>query len=372
MEYVTKEERLVGLAAELAEEDLVAVDTEAAGYHRYLDRVCLIQLSTRSNTYLIDPLAVPTLAPLAALLASPAVEVVFHDADYDLRLLDRDFDLTAAGLFDTKIAAQFLGEPSIGLGSLVEKYAGVRLEKRFQRADWARRPLPREMLEYAAEDTRHLPGLRDRLRHALEAANRSAWAEEEFRLAEQARWTPANGDAFFRLKGIRDLDPRQLAGVRSLFDWRESVARERDVAPFRVLGNDVLVEAARAMPSTSAQLGAIPGLNPALRRRYGAAILAAIQRARELPGRELPQRPRAPRPLPPDPVVEARLERLKAARDRVAQSLALDRGFLMPRHQLERVARAVPRSPEELLALPDLRRWQVEAFGDALLRAMVD
>jgi ribonuclease D len=347
------------------------VDTEAAGYHRYLDRVCLIQLSTRSDTYLVDPLALEAISPLEPLLAAADVEVVFHDADYDLRLLDRDFGIDVRGLFDTRIAAQFLGEPGIGLASLVEKYVGVRLAKKFQRADWAQRPLPREMLEYAAEDTRHLPHLRDRMLDALEAAGRLHWAQEEFRIAEAARWEPSvDGDAYRRLKGTRDLRPRQLAALRELHAWRESVARARDAAPFRVMANGVLVEAARLMPASARELAAVPGLAPALARRYGEAMLAAIETARRLPESELPQRPRRSPPPPHDPTFEARLERLRAARDRVAEALGLDRGFLMPRHQLEDLARSVPQSREALLSRSGVRQWQVDALGKDLMRAL--
>src|SRR5690606_2201808 len=130
MEYVQKNERMAEVAERLAEADIVAADTEAAGYHRYHDRVCLLQLATRDATYVVDTLAVTDLSPLAGVFADPAREVVFHDADYDLRILNRDFGLVVRGLFDTKIAAQFLGEPGIGLASLAEKHLGVRLEKK--------------------------------------------------------------------------------------------------------------------------------------------------------------------------------------------------------------------------------------------------
>jgi len=254
MEYITTERGLEGVAQRVGTESALAVDTEAAGYHRYFDRVCLVQISTRSATYVIDTLAVRRLDPLRPAFEEPSVEIVIHDADYDLRLLSRDFGIRVRGLFDTKVAAQFLGEPSIGLASLVEKYLGIRLEKAFQRADWAQRPLPVEMLEYAAEDTRHLLPLRDLLRAELERRGRLAWAQEEFELQEAIQWTPpaADPDAYLRLKGTRDLQPRQLAVLRELHAWREAVARERDVAPFRVLTNEAMIEIARRMPETSA------------------------------------------------------------------------------------------------------------------------
>ena len=167
----------------VAREPLVAVDTEAASFHRFVDRIYLIQLSSRRETAIIDPLTVDDVSALGAMLADPAVEVVFHDADYDLRILDRDYGFHARHLFDTRIAAHLLGEPAVGLAALLEKHVGVTLDKKYQRADWSRRPLPPEMLEYAATDTRYLLALREQLRAALEARGRLSWAEEEFRAA---------------------------------------------------------------------------------------------------------------------------------------------------------------------------------------------
>jgi ribonuclease D len=372
MELIGSEQGLKAVAEALGEVRLFAADTEAAGYHRYHDGICLLQLSTRHDTFLIDTLEVDSLGALADLFASPDHEVVLHDADYDLRLLARDFGVAVGGLFDTKIAAQLLGEPSIGLGALVEKHLGTRLDKKHQRADWAQRPLSASMLEYAAEDTRHLPALRDRLREALERAGRLHWAEEEFALREVARWDTdgPDDDAYLRLKNTRDLKPRQMAALRELYNWREEVARRRDVATFRVVGNDVLTAIARALPADSRALAHTAGVPGSIADRHGDELAAAVQRALALPESELPQRVRGPRRPPPDPALGERAERLKRARDAAAEALNLDRGFLMPRHQLEEMARLQPASPEAMLQVSDMRRWQVEALSDRLLRAL--
>ncbi len=372
MEYIETEAELETAVARLRGAPLVAADTEAAGYHRYEDRVCLLQLSTRTDTLVIDTLSLERLDGLLPIFADPGVEVVFHDADYDLRLLHRDFGFTVRGVFDTKIAAQFLGEAAFGLASLVEKYLGTKLTKAFQRADWARRPLPPEMLEYAAGDTEYLPALRDGLRDALEASGRIAWAEEEFRLEEAVRWAPAEGaaEAYLRLKNTRDLRPRQLAALRELHSWREGVARSRDLAPFRVLTNDVLVEIARRMPVGQSGLAGIPGAPRALADRYGGELLAALDRARALEESELPVRPRGPGRPPLDPEFEELVERLRQVRDVAAEGLGLDRGFLMPRAQLEELARRRPATIQELEAIPGFRRWQAEAVGGELITAL--
>ncbi|HEX2166631.1 MAG TPA: HRDC domain-containing protein, partial [Longimicrobiales bacterium] len=325
------------------------------------------------DTYLIDTLTVTDLSSLGAVFAASNHEVILHDADYDLRLLARDHDMRIGGLFDTKLAAQLLGEPAFGLGALVEKYLGTRLDKKYQRADWAQRPLPPEMLSYAAEDTRHLPVLRDRLKAALEEEGRMHWAAEEFELREHTRWEPSTGsdEAYLRIKNTRDLKPRQMAALRELHAWREALAEQRDLATFRVVGNDVLIAIARELPRDTRELARTKGVPGSIGDRYGVDMMAAVQRALDLDEADLPRRERGPRRPPPDAEFDARVERLKKVRDAAAEALGLDRGFLMPRQQLEAIARQRPRTEEDLMVeVADMRRWQVEALGAALLRAV--
>src|SRR5213079_1949861 len=260
--YIRTPEALAEVIAALSREPLVAVDTEAASFHRYHDRIFLIQLSSPSRTEIIDPLAVADLSPVGQLLADAKVEKIFHDADYDLRILDRDYRFRARHLFDTRIAAQLAGEPAIGLAALLEKYAGVRLPKTHQKADWSRRPLPPEMLAYAADDTRYLPQLRDALQARLAQLGRLAWAKEEIGRLEELRWSgPAgDGDAYLRVKGAKTLLPRQLAALRELYAWRESVAQQEDRALFRIIGNEALLAVSRALPRSAAEFSRIPDL----------------------------------------------------------------------------------------------------------------
>src|SRR3954468_19800634 len=167
---------------------ILALDTEGASFHRFVDRIYLLQLSTREQTAIIDPLPVGKPAGLGALLEDPAVEIVFHDADYDLRLLHQDYGWHTRNIFDTRVAAQLLGIRAFGLAALLEKYFGVKLDKKHQRADWSMRPLTPDMLEYAAQDTMHLLALRDRLADELNRAGRWQWAREEFARLEETRW----------------------------------------------------------------------------------------------------------------------------------------------------------------------------------------
>jgi ribonuclease D len=370
VELIETPDALSGLFGDLASESLLAVDTEAASFHRYRDRVYLLQVSSRQRTAVVDPLAVRDLGGLGRLLADPGVEIVFHDADYDLRLLEQEYGFRATRLFDTRIAAQLLNEPGIGLAALLEKYFGVRLDKRFQRADWSARPLSREMISYAASDTRHLPGLRDIMREQLAARGRLGWAEEEFELLAQVRWRNDEGEpAFLRMKGAKALKGRALAVLREVHQWREELAARSDRAPFRILSNEPMLDIARAQPRDVAALRAMRGVGGELVERRGRELLAAVQRGLELPESEIPRLARAAR-RPPDPAYEARLERLKALRNELAARYELAPGVLCPNGTLEAIARAEPRSVEQLRSIPELRRWQIEEFGDALVQAV--
>ena len=369
IETIPELERLAGM---LAGETLIAADSEAAGFHRYDDSLCLVQLSTRNETWLLDTLALGSLNPVAELFADPAIEIIFHDADFDLRLLDRDFGVYVRGLFDTKIAARFAGIRSFGLGNLLEDELGIKLKKKYQRADWAKRPLPDEMLQYAAYDTKYLPRLRDHLRDRLVEMGRLAWAEEEFRIAEQTGWEPPEHDdrPYLRLKRVRGLGRRSLAALREIYDWRESVAKERDLASFRVMNNDELVAVAREMPGNAGELEDVGRLSKGNARRWGSDLLAGVERARALSEDDLPEPPERERGPRRDPVVEERVDQLKPARDRAASRLDLDKGFLMPRSQLEEIARAQPSDLDELAAIEGVREWQVEALGQGLIEAL--
>src|SRR5256885_16752473 len=172
----------------IADVDLLALDTEGASFHRFVDRIYLLQLSARDRSAIIDPLPIGTPTELGTLLENPSVQVVFHDADYDLRLLHQDYGWHVRNIFDTRVAAQLLGIRGFGLAALLEKYFGVKLDKKHQRADWSMRPLTRDMLTYAAQDTMHLLALRDRLAEELERSGRWEWAREEFTLLESTRW----------------------------------------------------------------------------------------------------------------------------------------------------------------------------------------
>ncbi len=371
--YIDTAPELAAFVTAARREHRVGVDTEAASFHRYRDRIYLLQVSSPTQTAVIDPVAIaaPGLQPFGGLLADPQVEKTFHDADYDLRVLDRDYGFRAVRLFDTRIAAQLAGEPAIGLAALLEKYIGVKLDKEHQKADWSLRPLTPSMLAYAAADTRFLLGLRDALEQRLTTLNRLSWAMEEFKQLESLRWSGPGGEeeTYLRLKGAKGLSPRSLAALRLLHRWRDTVAEREDRAPFRIIGNDALLAVSRALPASRTDLGHIRDLPSSLARRHGEALLDAVQRAKALPETDLPRLERRPR-VHKDPGFDARLERVKAVRNRIATELGLDPGVVSGRTTLEAVVRARPANRTALEQVGEIRRWQIDVLGDALLEAV--
>ena len=356
--------------ASIANARILALDTEGASFHRFVDRIYLLQLSTREHTAILDPIPIGTPPQLGQLLEDPGVEIVIHDADYDLRLLRQDYGWLVRNIFDTRLAAQLLGIRSFGLAALLERYFGVKLDKKFQRADWSMRPLSQGMLDYAAQDTIHLLELRDRMHHDLDRAGRLDWAREEFVLLEGTRWPDEDPSAgFLRIKGARDLTRRELALLRELVPWRDDIARAMDRATFRVLGNEQLLEIAKRRPSSRDELAAIKGMPRGLLDARAGEMLAAVQRGLAVPDAELPRFPKAPR-WDRDADFDARVSLLKAKRDEAAARLDLDPGVLCARDRLEAVARKNPKSLEELESVSELRRWQRAQLGEEFVRAL--
>jgi ribonuclease D len=368
--YLDTVEAVDRFLAELSDVRAIALDTEGASFHKFVDRIYLLQLSTDRHEAVIDPLPIGTPEKLGALLEDRAVEVVLHDADYDLRLLHQDYGWRVTNLFDTRVAAQLLGIRAFGLAALLEQFFGLKLDKKHQRADWSMRPLTADMLDYAAQDTRHLLGLRDRLRAELERKGRMHWAQEEFQRAEGTRWEAELPDTgFLRLKGARDLTRRELARLRELVRWRDGIASELDRATFRVAGNETLFELAKSAPATRDGLFAVKGFPRGMSDVRVADAIEAILRGNAVPEADLPRFAKSVR-WDRDPDFDDRVARLKTVRDAVAAQLDLDPGVLCSRDRMEAVARRKPATLEELAEVTELRRWQGEVLGEGFVKAL--
>jgi ribonuclease D len=344
----------------------LAVDTEADSLHHYPEKVCLIQLSFGGSDYLVDPLAGIDLDPLARVLADPGILKILHGADYDLRMLNRGFGMTFAGLFDTMIAARFLGETKFGLAALLEANFGVAMDKRFQRADWSLRPLTAEMARYASMDTHYLAGLHETLHRRLTELGRLSWAEEEFERLEAIRAAPGQtaDEGFRRVKGGGRLERNKLAVLRELWALRETYARKLDRPPFRVFHDDRLIELCERSPTSVGDLAGIQRLpRPWRDGRRARELVEAVRRGLDVPREEWPTRSRSGRSRVPAKNTSPRLDEVKQRRDRAAESLGLEPALLGPRALLEQIAEEMDegRDPSRL---QDLRGWQWELLGE--------
>lgn len=365
MIWIDRQQPFDEAAQRLSAQPVVAVDTEADSLHSYFDKVCLIQVSIPGEDLVIDPLTRIDIGAFGRVLADPNVTKVLHGGDYDLRILNRDFGFTVTNLIDTMICAQLLGYSAIGLAALLEKHFGLQVDKAHQRADWAMRPLPKDMLEYAAMDTRHLIALAGKMKEELIALGRWEWALEEFTRLEQVRYRENDEDVepWRKVKNLGNLDRRSLAIFRELYAWRDRVARTADRPPFKVIGNDALIEIAKAKTASLGELSRIKGVARYHLDRYGREIAAAIRGPLELPDSDLPEK-NEPKPWLRDRALESRIDRLKKVRDRVATDLKIEPSVLAPRHVLTTVA------TNGNLDAPAMREWQKRLIGNDLLKAL--
>ena len=365
MKWIDRQDALDAALERVNSHGQIAVDTEADSLHSYFDKVCLIQISLPDEDLIVDPLVRVDLTKFGQILADPAITKVFHGGDYDLRILHRDFDFTVQNLIDTSICAQLLGYEGLGLAALLDRHFGLKLNKTHQRADWAMRPLPPDMLDYAATDTHYLIELAAKLRVELEALGRWEWAVEEFSRLEQVRYRESEDEmeGWRKLKNIGQLDRRSLAIIRDLHNWRDALARKADKPPFKVMGNDQIVEISKAKPQTHRDLAHVPNLSRYYADRYGRDLVNIVRKALEIPEADLPAK-NEPKPWIRDKALENRINRLKAVRDRYAAELKIDPAVLGARHILAAVAAA------GTLDVPNMREWQKQVMGDALLAAL--
>jgi ribonuclease D len=368
-EIITTSARLAELAGLLSQQTEIAVDLEMDSLHHYREKVCLIQVSTRTASWLIDPLAVTDLAPLGVPLADPAIAVIMHGADYDIRSLHRDFGIEVTNLFDTMIASRLLGIGEFGLAALLKARFGLELDKKYQKADWSKRPLSREMCAYAVADTSDLLQLADQLRAELVEKGRLSWLEEEGRLVCQVRVTEKDGPLFLYCKGAGRLKGHTLAVLEELLQLRDRQSQELDRPPFKVLSAETLMAVAESKPRSLQELAAIKGMTPGQVQRHGSSMLAAIEKGLALLDSKLPRFPRTVKKEVTEQT-KVRLKNLKQWREQLSIEQQLDPGVLAPNWLLEGIADTENGSSEELAAIPGMREWQQRLFGVQLPRIL--
>jgi ribonuclease D len=358
------------LLAELERHERIAFDTEADSFFNYREKVCLIQVTAGEVDYLVDPLAKLDLTGIGRVLADPKRIKVFHDGEYDILILKRDFGFRFAGLFDTRVAAAALGYPNPGLASVIKERFGFELDKTMQRSDWSRRPLSERQIRYARYDTRFLIPLMEAFSAELDRKGRRRVVEGECRRLEliEPPSSVFDPDEFVNVKGARSLSPQGRQSLRELFALREALAEELNLPPFKVLSNASLLGIARGDPRSEKELSRIEGLSSRQLRRLGARVLAALERARKLgPMQALPVLPRRDGTSGlTDHEIDLH-ERLKAWRKRRAEEQGIDASLILNRHVLLRLAREKPASAKDLARIEGLLDWQMEELGREIL-----
>ena len=363
---ITRPQALKQLLEQLLHEPIVAVDTESNSLYAYQEQVCLIQFSTNEEDFLVDPLALADLSPLSVLFSNPEIEKVFHAAEYDVLTLKRDFGYTFKNLFDTMLAARILGWKEFGLGPILRDEFGIRLNKRYQRANWGRRPLPADMLDYARFDTHFLIPLRDRLQSELKDQNRWDLAMEDFdRLRHINGRAPEDlAEACWKVSGSYDLDPQQAAVLQELCLYRDGVARELDRPLFKVIHDRSLLAIARATPEDLQELRRLPGMTNKQVRRHGQALLNAVQRG-------LRAEPKYPPSLPrPDNGYLDRVDALRYWRKKTARKMGVNSDVVLPRDLLYSIASRNPHTERDLQAVLEQVPWRRQRFGDQILEVL--
>ena len=352
---------------------VIGVDTEANSFYAYHERLCLVQVSSAEQDWVVDPITLGDEAMQAfnPLLADPSVIKVFHAAEFDLMLLRKQLGATVGGLFDTQVAMTLLQHERTGLAALIQSYYGMELSKKEQRSDWGRRPLTADQIAYARIDTHFLPDLHARLVRELEEASMTVNAEGEFRRmeVEVLEPSPPDPERWRKLKGARGMDGAQMARLQALFAWREETAEQRDVPPFKVLGNNGLIELARRPPTSVKQLASVDGVGWKSARRVGDALMKVLQSSE---GKTLDAS--VPKVSPEERrrrrVQRENLDALRDWRKRTAQELGLPSERLLHRRQLEAIAKELPRDAAALEQVVPLNDWQREHLESSLLATL--
>jgi len=362
--YVDTQQSFQNMIDAIKGEEQIAVDTESNNMYVYHGEVCLIQLSTCEQDYIIDPLAIDDIQALGDIFADESVEKIFHAAEYDLICMKRDFSFEVKNLFDTMAAARLAGAQKFGLGDLLLKYFDVKVDKRHQRDNWGRRPLPKDSLIYAQMDTHFLFKLRDNLHNDLLALERTAEAQEVFRdvLQFEIKDRVFDPDGFWKIGRPHRLNRREMAILKEIFLLRERLSEEADKPPFKVLSNNALINLARKQPDKFRALQQIKGLGNDAINRYGDEILEAIQKGRS--GKTPKQPPREE----VDSVLSERYIALHGWRKECAIERGLDSSMILTKQTLWDLAAKMPRTQEELAKIEGFGEWRMEKYGDDILK----
>lgn len=368
-QLITTPEQWAKCLDKLQVEPRLAVDLEANSMFAYRERVCLIQVSTPQQDFILDPLAPLNLEPFGEILADPGVEKIFHAAEYDLILMKRQYDWEVNNLFDTMWATRILGYQRYGLASLLEQFFNVRLNKRYQKSNWCQRPLTPEQLSYACYDTHFLFSLRDKLAAEIEAKGYLEEAEEIFSEHTRVKISD-NGfkpDSFWNINGVHDLTRQEQAVLKALNIYRNQEAKRRDQPLFKIFSDRTLLEITHRSPRSMAELSTVHGMSRGQIRRYGRRILEIIRYARSEKPPVMPQRPKRA-----SDSVLSRYERLHTWRKNRARARGVESDVIISRNALWELANNNPQTGEELGQLDSIGAWRCRTYGPEILQLLHD
>jgi ribonuclease D len=361
--WVATQNELTALVERLSQQTSVAVDTESNSLHAYHEQVCLVQFSTPEIDYLVDPLALDDVSSLEKIFANPKIEKIFHAAEYDLICLKRNFGFWVANIFDTRWAVRVLGYARDGLDGLLKEKFDIQVNKKYQKADWGKRPLSEEQINYARLDTHYLIPLKEMLQAELEEKGLLQLACEDFERASNVVIPAGKPVLWERMANNHSFSPRELTILKELYECREQIAEELDRPPFKVMGDTQLFEIARLTPQYLDELFGL-GLSNHQVVRWGKAVLQAVEKGQAAPLVK-PQQPERP-----DEAFLSRLETLKTWRKNMGRQMKVESDVVLPRPLMEAIAEYAPESMKELSALLADSPWRMAHFGPQILKAV--
>ncbi|MFH1154123.1 MAG: ribonuclease D [Pseudomonadota bacterium] len=366
----TTDDAFAARCGAMAGEKSLAVDLEADSMHHFKEKVCLIQIADSSGPFIADPLAISDVSPLGPVFQDPGITKVFHGADFDIRSLDRDFNIRVNNLFDTEIACRLLGMPNRSLAALLKKYFNVDADKKFQKIDWSKRPLSQEMIVYSITDVLYLLELKEILEKRLIEAGRLSWAMEEFQCQANVRHDNNGTDPLFlKFKGAGKMGKRTLAVLEELLQMRRKIAKEKDRPLFKVISSEAIRKMAETVPGSMAQLNQLKILSPKQTGMYADACLEAIARGLDMPDADCPVYPKTRTPgLSPD--VPQKIKVLKRFRDNLSLKTGIEPGFLINNTLISQLAAEPPHHISDLAVIPGMKTWQIGFMGNDIIRIL--
>ncbi|MGB5993729.1 MAG: HRDC domain-containing protein [Desulfobacterales bacterium] len=351
-------------------EKAVAVDLEADSMYHYQEKVCLIQIATEKISVVIDPLAIKDLSPLKPFFSNPDIQKIFHGADYDVRSLYRDFKIRINNLFDTELASRFLGIKETGLQAVLKTFFNVNVDKKYQKKDWSKRPLPREMMAYASKDVMYLLPLARILIDKLKKIDRMTWVLEECEDLSNVRPVLSNeAPLFMKFKGAGRLKSRSLAVLEALLQFRKRIAEKKDRPFFKIIGNESMMKIVTARPVTLRRLENTKALSNRQISMYGSDLTKVVAKTLKIPESELPVFPSQKPPVLSNGV-PAKIKALKSWRASKASALGIDPGMLCNNALITAIAVKNPSDVKSLETVKEMKNWQKQAFGAEIIRVL--